>query len=146
MPYIPILHVYGSVGADAFPPSANRTRSYGGKLVGGDLALAAHGINIIPEGRDDAKEFKTGREWFDWARRVYVLGFGFDPLNCKRLGFKSVFESKKGANLPSVYASGFKMTDTEVHAAHENFVGHQLHWVTHKFQNTLTLRESGLPE
>lgn len=81
----PIVHVYGSLGS--LDPTASDFVPYG---VGNDarhyIAKAARGIQVIPEGREDSPELMRARELLEQADRLAFLGFGFDPVNVRRLG------------------------------------------------------------
>jgi len=143
-----VMHVYGSVGEFKFPDIENRARPYSTKIRPCDLAAAAGGINIIPEGRDDDEVFVTARKWFDWAQHVYILGFGFDRLNCARLNYSSVMKVNReiGKPLPAIVASVFKLTPAEVTRAQRNLLKDEGTWITHDATNAMTLRLAGLPD
>lgn len=148
-----IMHVYGSVGEFNFSDgeSINRTRPYSTEIRPRELGAAAAGINIIPEGRDDAVVFRTARKWFDWAEHVYILGFGFDTLNCERLGFYSLLEHHHNGKVkkppPSIHASVFGLTLAEVNRAQRCLLGEDERiWTTHNQTNTMTLRTAGFPD
>jgi len=144
-----ILHVYGSVGHFNFSDGANvsRTRPYTNVLNPGELDAAAAGINIIPEGRDDSKAFLTARKWFDWSEQVYVLGFGFDSLNCSRLGFELVaeFMREHKRKIPTIHASVLGLTGPEAVRARIRLIGGSRVWTEYKENNFMTLRSSGFP-
>jgi hypothetical protein len=96
---IQISHVYGLLG-DYVYSRQDSGRLYETELSAEDLAAGAGKLRIVPELRDDDPVFNEAREWFDWAERVCILGFGFDPLNIKRLDFASVIKFKKAQELP----------------------------------------------
>ena len=145
-----VLHVYGSVGEFNFADGEHigRTRPYSKEIRPRELGAAAAGINIIPEGRDDAPVFRTARQWFDWAGNVYVLGFGFDHLNCSRLGFASVLKTKSSEKqpFPSIQASVFGLTPAEVARAQKHLLENLRLWDTFNERNTMTLRLAGFPD
>lgn len=145
---LPLMHVYGSVGSFSFADANNRMPTYGKAISPDEMRVAAAGINVIPEGRNGAEEFKTAREWFDWAEHVYILGFGFDRLNCERLGFHSVLQYKNENKLPapSVVASVLDLTGAEVSKAKQYLLADQGEWTTHDANCTMTLRRAGLPD
>jgi hypothetical protein len=143
-----VMHVYGSVGDFNFSERADRSRPYNTEIRPRELSVAAGGINIIPEGRDDGEVFETARQWFDWAKHVYILGFGFDRLNCDRLGFSSVmaFNRDKKKPPPSINASVLGLTHAEVTRARRRLIGDAGDWTTHNAMNAMTLRLAGFPD
>jgi hypothetical protein len=40
------------------------------------------------------EKFQLAREWFQWAKAVYFLGFGYGTINVQRLGYEC-FERPK---------------------------------------------------
>ncbi|HEY8085923.1 MAG TPA: hypothetical protein VIE69_10015 [Methylophilaceae bacterium] len=115
--HIPILHVYGQLGHFGTIPSDD-TRPYERNLDSYSHTIAANGIKIIPEARDDDIAFQTAREYLQWAEHICFLGFSFDELNVKRLGIANIMNNKHVNNSPhSLLASGFGMTDAEMEIA-----------------------------
>lgn len=113
--HIPILHVYGCIkNIDSVNVLTNQMY-----FDEQSLKHASEGIKIIPEARDDDSAFKTARKWFDWSDNTCFLGFGFDELNIKRLGFDSVINhnNQKLITNPKVIASTFRMTNAETDLA-----------------------------
>lgn len=117
-----ILHIYGQLGCfhktneDAF-------RSYKPAISGKAISIAAQGIRIIPESRNDDDIFLKAREYFEWAERICFLGFGFDSLNMARLSINSVREwmASKDIQLPEVYCSSYGKTSKEVQELHNKY-------------------------
>jgi len=141
-----IMHVYGCIGGTNFGDAYN-IRPYSIQNSPAQLIQAGNGINIIPEGRDNAKIFEEARDWFDWAKHVFILGFGFDRLNCERLGFSSVidYRNRNSQPLPEIHASVFGLTGKERDVAKECLIGSNCSWTTHYEMNLKTLRHAGLP-
>lgn len=145
--HLKILHVYGSVG-DIYstdPARSQSARPYGDRNSAPSIATAATGINIIPDSRDDAEEFVTARKWFNWAERVFILGFGFDPKNCQRLNFASVLRSRRedGKSRPFITTSVLGLEDPEIARAQDLLLGSEGTWHPFKETNTMTLRKGG---
>lgn len=142
-----ILHVYGSLGKFCFQPM-NDGRIYRSELSQQDLAIASSGIRVIPEARDDDDNFALARNWFDWATRIYFLGFGFDPLNIRRLDLASVIEAinPQQRKLTTVYASTFGLTDAEASVGKAALcAGHQkFHLGNPSWKNLQFIREYAL--
>ncbi|MHB8915924.1 MAG: hypothetical protein ACYC4K_08960, partial [Thiobacillus sp.] len=98
--HLPILHVYGSLG-DFLPIPSENTRPYVESVNEAVLRLAASALYVIPEARQDDKNFQTAQNWFEWAERICFLGFGFDALNMERLGIADVLSHVKKAHSPT---------------------------------------------
>lgn len=109
-----IIHVYGVAGAFCISPT-NSARIYTNKYSPESLGLAATSIRILPEARDNDPLFNEARDLFNWAETICFLGFGFDPLNVRRLDLGSVLSYKKDRpeNLPRIVASAFRKTQAE---------------------------------
>ncbi|MFN7219589.1 MAG: hypothetical protein ACK5UX_02990 [Burkholderiales bacterium] len=117
-----IKHLYGT--ATPFHPFSHNSSgcAYGAKLTPDSLLDAADQIRVIPEQREDNDpEFAVVRTWFDWAERVWFLGFGFDITNVKRLGFDSVLDVRKraGVGAPEIFATVLGAGEAELTAAKE---------------------------
>ena len=142
---LPLLHVYGSLG-DFHPSAAKNARPYADKVNEQDLRVAAAALRVVPDSRQDDKDFQTARNWFDWAERICFLGFGFDALNMERLALEDVLSWKKrnGAPTPWVVASMFGKTDREISAITGAHFSHADSHKTEKERNLMTLRHSGV--
>lgn len=85
---IRIIHVYGQLGR--LPDSSGKPSvPYG---VDGSTPAwksyvkeAAKSIDIIPEVREGSPAFEKAHELLKQAAQIYFLGFGFDPINVRRL-------------------------------------------------------------
>lgn len=143
-----ISHVYGQLGAFGISNDEEKgIRAYSVDTTAGSLRTAAKGIRVIPEDRHDSEEFLRARDWFGWARYVYILGFGFDGLNCTRLAFPEVLKGKVtlGGKLPYVRASIYQLTKAEERRAQALICGAHSTLETQNDRNTMTLRLFGLP-
>lgn len=112
---IPILHVYGDIGEFQWRPDGGG-RSYDSDILARHLLGATQRLQVIPEARDDSKSFRDARLWLGTADRIGFIGFGFDPLNCRRLGMPMdsdwcVSYGRKA--LPEIYASTFDRTQVQ---------------------------------
>lgn len=81
---IPIVHLHGKLAPLRWEDK-NFHREYSPKFDEIGLVYAKQSIKIIHEMGDHAPEFLRARELLSQAERVYFLGFGYDPLNLKRL-------------------------------------------------------------
>lgn len=137
---IPILHFYGSLGD--FGVGGRPYQVTNDQVA---LSVAAKGIKIIPEARDDEPNFQTAQDWLFSTCRICILGFSFDRLNVNRLGLQKVItESKDIPSAPfrrkTVVASTFKMTEAEVVKAKTLMGGEELEWFTNSQMSLITLR------
>jgi hypothetical protein len=144
-----MMHVYGSLGRHKTQAGSQPMRPYEPSDDAISLDVAAAGINILSEDRDDSPEFQKGQDWFNWAEQICFLGFGFDETNVDRLGLYNVIDTKKkrGEGLPVVVFSAYHRTKAEVqHIKGLLFKEHlRSASVTAIDANSLmTLRESGV--
>jgi hypothetical protein len=80
-----IIHVYGQLGPLDW--QATGGRKYVPDLTANEVRLAAQGIQIIAEGRDDSPELQQAREAIAGAEYIIFLGMAYHPENMRRLGF-----------------------------------------------------------
>ena len=93
---IPIIHVHGNLGdlewqtsTTGAPPVPYDSNA---KLV--HIQSAAQNIKIISENKIETKEFLRARKLILGAQRLFFLGFGYHPINLRRLGM-DFLEKKK---------------------------------------------------
>ena len=103
---IPIIHLHGSLGA--LPWQGERSRSFDSNLNEQTLGVAREGIKIIHEATTDGrdKDFERGHELLLKAKRIILLGFGYNALNMERLGIRDVSIVALG--------TGLGLTDEEI--------------------------------
>ena len=142
---LPIKHVYGQLGE--FGSSTNHL-PYIEEINGPKLRIAASGIRIIPETREQDEVFMIARHWFYESLNICFLGFGFDQLNIARLELRDMLEQKQqasGISLPSVFTSGYQKTRAEFDMARERLVGKTpTNWISIEEKNLNTLRNTRL--
>jgi hypothetical protein len=140
---IEILHVYGSLGKlDSENPLT--FRPYTPEITGQSLQIAANGIKVIPESREeDDRDFLLAQDWFAWAEEIVFLGFGFDSLNVKRLGLHGVMVrlNLEKRPLPRIWASVHLKTASEQAVIYEALCN-GLKWIPLDHQNLDALRNS----
>lgn len=141
---IPICHVYGQLGS--LNSKNGDFRAYAKDVSASSLEIAANGIRIIPEAREDDTQFQMVRTWFEWAEQICFLGFGYDELNMNRLGLDSVLEwiKKRGKGTPRIVASILGLTNSEVSRRLLPHIGHAENRTLIPSQNLMVLRESGI--
>lgn len=89
MTAIPIEHVYGSLGILPWQDqegSGLQVVPYAGQVTAENVNRAAASITILPEGDQNPEAFSRAGELIRETRYLYFLGFGYHPLNLKRLG------------------------------------------------------------
>lgn len=150
--YFNIHHVYGSLGKYGLvDDSSVNTRSYKPEIDALSLQIASSSLKVIPEARAEDETFIKAREAFLWADHVCFLGFGFDPLNVQRLGFRDIIYSASPSSLPyKVVASTLGRTGAEVEIIHDAVIGvtdfHddkgklRVHWSNTNYECLETLR------
>lgn len=105
---LPIKHVYGSLG----PFERNVGYKYGGHSDEGLLEMVAsarESIKTVPSVRGPADE--EACTWVADAHRVVLLGFGFDPTNCFRIGLAQACSGSPDRVSPRhIYASCYHLS------------------------------------
>jgi hypothetical protein len=92
--HLEILHVYGSLGKLPWQTGADERKNvvaYGvAGLAEGARAVrirrAAENITILHEGHDNSSDFERARRLITQAEQALFLGFGYHPVNLRRLG------------------------------------------------------------
>src|SRR5688572_7736988 len=105
-----------------------KCRAYGPSKDGSRIACAAAGMLTMPEARKNDEPFKLARQWFDEAEHIAFVGFGFDELNCERLGLNDVLVNGK-RHARKIYASSFGRTAVEMGTARRNTCA-SINWIT----------------
>ncbi len=82
-------------------------------------------IRVITSKRDE-KEFENAYKLLSKAENVYVLGFGFDKLNLKRLRLRDIAENVE------VYSTGIGMYKGQEEYILEHFQDTMFHFVSHE--------------
>jgi hypothetical protein len=139
-----ITHVYGSIGTLA-PEPRKDFRTYGERLSESSLRAATEGIHVIPEDRSDSV-FEEVRKDLTWAQRICFLGFGFDPLNMRRLKVDAVLTAKRAAavELPVIYATTLGRTGVETVEDRRRLLGERADWEVFNMANSDALRNTPL--
>lgn len=139
-----ILHVYGSLGDFHYLPGST-VRQYFNTLNQQSLQIAANGIEIIPEARDDSQAFMRARDICANAENIGFLGFGFDPLNIQRLGLVDVLKwrTENRQSAPRIVASTLGVTHAEK-ARYKNQICPNETWEPVNDNCLMALRESTL--
>ena len=107
---IPILHVYGQLATlHDQSPDGHGTRRYHPDVSSlAYISVAAKGIHVIDESRDDDEVFKKAYSYLKDAEKIYFLGFGFDKTNVHRLRIDELMQdirARKENNEPRIFAT-----------------------------------------
>jgi hypothetical protein len=87
---IPIIHVHGKLGDLEWQTSATGEPPvpYDSNAESGHILSAAKNMKIIPENKVDTEEFIHARKLILGAQLLFFLGFGYHPMNLRRLGME----------------------------------------------------------
>jgi hypothetical protein len=114
---IPIIHVYGQIGElMEASDSGSNWREYAPDPSSRNIAIGADGIKVIAEHREDGPEFARAHAAISSADRLCFLGFGFDPVNVRRLNIEELLRERFTdwhAERPGVYATTVGMLHSE---------------------------------
>lgn len=115
---IPILHVYGKLGAlPELPEPNSQTRPYSAdKLTPMAIDIAAKGIRVIDEHRKDDGIFQQASSWLRESQRICFIGFGFDSTNVRRLklhALRAISENPRELSNCMGYATTYRMENAE---------------------------------
>ncbi|MFZ3018680.1 MAG: hypothetical protein WA056_09520 [Gallionella sp.] len=122
---IPILHVYGQLATlPELPLQGYETRRYHPDVsIPAYIEVAARGIRVIDESRDDDEVFEKAYSYLRDAERICFLGFGFDPTNVRRL---RIDELVQHARLKADLRTRVFATTLGLEAAERESIIHQL--------------------
>ncbi|MGB7958029.1 MAG: hypothetical protein WCF77_04300 [Minisyncoccia bacterium] len=94
---IPIIHIHGKMGDLWLQTGTVTRREYITRVDEGDIARFSRGIKIVHENVDQDPEIQRAREFIGNAKKVYILGLGYDPMNLRKLELNSgSFDRKVG--------------------------------------------------
>lgn len=97
---ISIHHIYGSFGPlDTLP--------YGSSAVAPNLRYAIENLRVMPNDRPERDD--AAAALLSDAERVVFLGFGYDEINCARLGVSKLMDDR-GHSPPAIFGTCFRMT------------------------------------
>lgn len=98
---IPIVHLHGLIGN--LSGFGGLFRNYDTEINPTTLRIAADGIKIVHEGIENDPQFEYAQRILSESQRICFLGFGFHPLNVKRLGFGGEFAYSHASLSASTY-------------------------------------------
>jgi hypothetical protein len=82
---LPFIHVHGQLGYLPWQDTGPGVRAYNTDRTKKEIDVAVKGIKIISESIDDSPEFAKARDLMKNAQRIAILGFGYHPVNMRRL-------------------------------------------------------------
>jgi hypothetical protein len=111
---IPIIHVHGKLGS--LPWQEENGRPYENKITPENIKLASDQIIIISESNEDTEEFRQAFKLLKKADegKIYFLGFGYNPVNLRRLKFNELKNLKKLNPIASGTSFNFPATKQRV--------------------------------
>jgi hypothetical protein len=101
---IPIIHVYGQLG-HLWPADGQRGRPYDNSMSPEMVEIAAAGIHIIEDRRNDDPILDDVNRLIADADRVCFLGFSFDPTNVRRLRLECIGQRQRSGFNVQVYGT-----------------------------------------
>lgn len=123
---MPIVHLHGSLGR---LPEHERdvdkgARGYVPRTSNYDLRVAEKQIRIIHEEVEKDPAFATAKELLASAEVVALLGFGYDPLNLKRLDLRGLaIDRGMGAQKCDFYGTTYELGGARTEWVHRYFFG-----------------------
>jgi hypothetical protein len=101
---IHIIHVHGSLGPLDWQshPAVIDSVPYNSGTTQQDVKLATKNIRIVHESEATTPEFQVARHILPDSKTILFLGFGFHPVNLKRLGIGTInipHDNIKGTSL-----------------------------------------------
>lgn len=109
---IPIIHVHGKMGD--LLSAGKRFRDYHHDVHQEAVQLAANEIKIIHEGADGEPQFAEAKKYIAEADVMCFLGFGYDPVNCKRL-----LPSLTSLHERNIFGSALELTPAEIEGVND---------------------------
>jgi len=110
-----IVHVYGSIGP--CNPNDPLYFSYGEPLNSSNIAVAAAGLKVIPEGRQEDESLIKARDLLITADKIAFLGFSFDEINLERLDSsvtcQETVKRQNGTLMRTVTGTSLGLTNAE---------------------------------
>ncbi len=152
-----IRHAYGALGS--IRPYMEDGFDYGDADLSKRmnlLRIASKRILLTPEMRGDDTQFKWAREKLQESSRLCFLGYGFDELNDKRLGFRDVIDHRKTINDQRIkegrrqledwtaWATVIGMTKLEVARAKSRLLGEHCELTSLNMDCRMAIREAGI--
>ncbi len=108
---IPIIHVYGHLGLLPWQTelgAKTETSVYGAGRDSSRISIAVKNIDIIHQGKTNLEKFDEAFKHLQNAKRICVIGFGFNEENIKRLRLHELRESQR------LYGTVYGLNTTDI--------------------------------
>jgi hypothetical protein len=105
---IPIVHLHGDLGKLPFT-GGPLTRAYSTEVNESVMRVATQRIKIIHEGIEGDRQFARAQEILGESKAICFLGFGYHPINLRRLGFTNSLRYQNA----NIYGSSLGFTSAE---------------------------------
>jgi hypothetical protein len=112
---IPIIHLYGKLGALPFEEQSGLLYDTNDPNIE-QITTAANGIKIVSENTINDNEFNLAHQYLKDAKRIYFIGFGYNPTNLDRLKFDKIPQGK------IVKGSSYHFTDQQMNEVRDYFL------------------------
>jgi hypothetical protein len=126
---LPIVHLHGTLGQ--FPMHegdiSGGARKYTPRALQFDLRNSAKQIRIIHEEVEKDPAFATAKTLLSEAEVIAFLGFGYDPINMKRLNLRELALDRVGRQTCKFFGTTY------------NLGGAQIEWVRDYFYRQINL-------
>jgi hypothetical protein len=109
---IPVVHVHGKLGEPHF--LSRNGRDYDETLDGESIKKSVEGIKVIHEQSEEEDAFKDAYELIKRADRLCFLGFGYNPINLRRLRIRDLFIGRE------IFGSTLGMGYSAIKDAHDS--------------------------
>ncbi len=110
MRQIPVVHLHGQLGfVEELIVGEEGARKYGSELSPLKLRTAAESIHVVDGVSENSQSFQDAQDLIAKARHIIFLGFGFLPINVRRLHLSEV--SHENAEF---HGTGVGLTGAEV--------------------------------
>jgi len=135
MNHIPIVHIYGNLGAPHFLDKDGR--DYETQVDAGNIQKCIEGIKIMPEIEDTHSTLPQVHSLISKADRTIFIGFSFHPVNVQRL---KLLEHMR---LRIVHGTVYSMMDGEINRVEQTLSKYSVEkWYLHKLDALNFLRET----
>ena len=126
------IHIYGKLGHLPWEGHAPEvTRPYANRRDQATLKAAVSGLRVVHEGVGAEEDLAVARDLIARAENVYLVGFGFHPVNIERLGLGGIGE-RPGLHLRGtalgLEGAALMNATLNLHRGFELFDGDALIW------------------
>jgi hypothetical protein len=117
---VPIIHLHGDLGGLPELETGN-IRDYNPDVNRNSLRIASERIKIVHEGLESAPQFRQARDILNTSEVICFLGFGYHPLNMRRLGFERIEPSQFTYAGKDIRGTTYGLTDAECNQINKKY-------------------------